>query len=192
MLSDVQICSNALLQLGQKPINTLAGDPAQATTDREQACANLWPTVRDSVLRSHPWNCAIKRVVLSPDSAGPAFGYDYQFLLPGDWLRTLEVGSGGVPIDYRMEGGRILADATVLQLTYLYRNENPAAWDALLVDAMTASMCARLAVAMTGDQGKKVEFERQLLAILRTARAVDGIEDPPSTLGDFPLLQARF
>lgn len=192
MLSDVQICSNALLQLGQNPINSLAGDPAQATTDREQACSNLWPQVRDAVLRSHPWNCAVKRVVLAPDAEAPAFDYQYQFQLPGDWLRTLSVGESGCGDDYRIEGTKLLADTNIVRLRYIYRNENPASWDTLLVDAMTAMMSARLAVPMTGDVGKKVEFERALLAVMRTARAVDGVEEPGETLGDFPLLMARF
>jgi len=191
MLSDVQICSNALLQLGQKPINSLAGDPAQATTDREQACSNLWPQVRDAVLRSHPWNCAVKRVVLSPDVDAPAFDFQYQSQLPGDWLRTITVGEAGCEDNYRIEAGKILTDTNIVRLRYIFRNENPASWDTLLVDAMTATMSARLAVALTGDVGKKVEFERQLLAIMRTARAVDGVEEPGETLGDFPLLQAR-
>lgn len=192
MTSAVQICSNALLTLGAKPINSLAPDPQQATSDREQACANVYPMVRDSVLRSHPWNCATKRVVLSPDEAAPAFDWEYQFRLPGDWLRTLSVGEAGYEIPYRIEGARILADTNVLRLKYIWRNEAPATWDSLLVDAVTAAMAARLAVTITADQGKKQEFERALLAIMRTARAVDGQEEPPKTLGDFPLLQARF
>lgn len=92
MSSAVQICSNALLMLGQKPINSLAEDPTQATSERELAAANLYPQVRNAVLRAHPWNCATRRVKLTPDSATPAFSWSYQFLKPGDWLRTLQVG----------------------------------------------------------------------------------------------------
>lgn len=191
MSTAVQICSNALLSLGQAPINSLPGDPAQASSDRQLAAVNLYPTVRDSVLRSHPWNCATRRVVLSPDSAAPSFGYAYQFQLPGEWLRTISVGEEGCEDDYKIEGRKLLCDNSVVRMRYIWLNDNPATWDALLIDAMTAAMAARLAVPVTGDQGKKVEFERALLAILKTARAVDGQEAPPETMGDFPLLQAR-
>ncbi|EBA0378294.1 hypothetical protein FIX59_23640, partial [Salmonella enterica] len=66
MTSSVSICSNALLALGAHPINDFDED-----TDHARLCANLYPTVRNKLLRSHPWNCAIKRVVLSPVSAAP-------------------------------------------------------------------------------------------------------------------------
>lgn len=191
MSTAVQICSNALISLGQKPINSLPGNPDQASSDRQLAAVNLYPTVRDSVLRSHPWNCATKRIVLSPDSAAPAFGYAYQFQLPGDWLRTISVGEEGCEDDFKIEGRKLLCDNSVVRLRYIWFNDNPATWDALLIDAMTAAMAARLAVPVTGDQGKKVEFERALLAVLKTARAVDGQEVPPETLGNFPLLAAR-
>lgn len=90
MATGVSICSNALLMLGAQTINDFAD---QLNLDRAKLCANLYPTVRDDMLRSHPWNCAIKRAVLAPDAVAPAFGYTYSFELPADFLRVLEVGS---------------------------------------------------------------------------------------------------
>ncbi|WP_223621177.1 hypothetical protein [Lysobacter sp. ESA13C] len=192
MSTAVQICSNALLMLGDKPINSLSEDPNQATSDRELAAANLYPQVRNATLRAHPWNCATKRVVLSPDSQTPAFDWAYQFLLPGDWLRTLGVSEGGCRIDFRAESGRILADSSSLELLYIYRNENPATWDSLLVDAVTTAMAARLAIPVTNDRAKKVEMEGALLRLLQQARGVDGQDSPPEEFGDSPFLLARF
>ena len=75
------ICSNALLMLGAQTVASTSDG-----TDRSTLAANLYESARDSVLRSHPWNCATKRVVLAPDSAAPAFGYAAQFALPSDFL----------------------------------------------------------------------------------------------------------
>lgn len=100
MTSSVSICSNALLALGAHPINDFDED-----TDHARLCANLYPTVRNKLLRAHLWNCAIKRVVLSPVSSAPEFGYGYQFSLPGDLIRVLSVGESRDDIDYRIEGG---------------------------------------------------------------------------------------
>lgn len=192
MSSAVQICSNALLMLGSQPINSLAEDPNQATSDRELAAANLWPQVRNSMLRAHPWNCATRRLVLTPDSAAPAFGWNQQFLLPGDWLRTLGVTEGGCRIDFRCEGGRLLANTSQLELLYIWRNENPATWDAILIEAATCAMAARLAIPITNDRQKKVEMESNLLRVMQQARAVDGQDSPPEEFGDAPFLLARF
>lgn len=189
MATGVSICSNALLMLGSQTINDFAD---QMNLDRARLCANLYPSVRDDILRAHPWNCAIRRVVLAPDAAAPAFGYQHAFELPADLLRVLEVGSGGVQIDYLVEGRSIQADTTVLELRYVFRNEVESTWDSNLVAVVTQAMCAVLAYPVTQSTAKQTVEEQKLEIMLRRARAVDGQEDPPQMLGDERLLGARF
>lgn len=191
MSSAVQICSNAMLMLGQKPINSLAEDPTQATSDRELAAANLYPQVRNAVLRAHPWNCATRRVTLTPDSTAPAFSWDYQFLKPGDWIRTLQVGEDKCPEPYLAEGGYILLNSNVLRLVYIWRNEEPATWDSMLIDAMTAAMAARMALTLTGDVDKKTDAERVYATLMKQARTLDGQDEPPQDFVDSPFLTVR-
>lgn len=185
----VSICSNALLMLGSQTINDFAD---QMNLDRAKMCANLYPTVRDSMLRSHPWNCAIKRVVLAPDAQAPSFGYAQSFELPSDCLRVLEVGTSGCQIDYLVEGRTIQADTTVLELRYIFRNEVESTWDANLIAVVTQAMQAKLAYPVTQSTAKQAGEEQVLEMMLKRARATDGQEDPPQTLGDERLLSARF
>jgi hypothetical protein len=189
MATGVSICSNALLMLGSQTINDFSD---QLNLDRAKLCANLYPTVRDDILRAHPWNCAIKRAVLAPDAVAPAFGYQHAFELPADLLRVLEVGGGGCQIDYLVEGRSIQADTTVLELRYVFRNEVESTWDSNLVAVVTQAMCAVLAYPVTQSTAKQGGEEQKLEMMLRRARAVDGQEDPPQTLGDERLLAARF
>lgn len=188
MTTGVSICSNALLMLGAQTINSFSDASA---LDRAKLCANLYPTVRNKLLRSHPWNCAVKRLVLSPDVAPPAFGYSNQFQLPTDCLRVLEVCEGGANIDYRIEGRSIQANTSVLQLRYVFLNEDENTWDETLVELMTLAMAARMAYAVTQSAALEQSRMQELQMALRSAKAVDGQEEPPETLGDFPLLQAR-
>lgn len=185
--TSVGICSNALLLLGDTTIASF-----DEGTDRARIAANLYPQVRDAMLRSHPWNCAVKRVVLAPESSPPAFDYAAQFVVPGDLLRILQVGSRGAEMDYKVEGRRILANASSLQLRYLYRNEVEATWDAQLIDATTYAMAAAMAYPITESTSLRDSFNGQVQALLKQARAVDGQEDPPETLGDFHLISARY
>ena len=189
MATGVSICSNALLMLGSQTINDFAD---QMNLDRAKLCANLYPSVRDDMLRQHPWNCAIKRAVLAPDAVAPSFGYQQSFELPADFLRVLEVGSAGVQIDYLVEGRSIQANTTVLELRYVFRNEVESTWDASLVSLMTLAMAAALAYPITQSSALQQSVEQKLELALRKARAVDGQEDPPQTLGDERLLRARF
>lgn len=185
--SAVSICSNALLLLGDSPIDSFDVD-----NNRTRLCANLYDQKRDKVLRLHPWNCAIKRVVLSPDTDGPEFGWTYQFTLPDDWLRTLSVGDEEEGADdYVLEGRKLLMDTNVCNLRYIFRNEVEATWDSILVDAMTQVMVAALAYPITKSTTKQAADEEIVKRVLKEARAVDGQESPPETLGDFPLLANR-
>ena len=183
----VSICSNALLMLGDTPISSF-----EDNSDRSRLAANIWPTARDYVLRRHPWNCAIKREVLNPDEGAPAFDIVRQFTLPGDLLRVLSVGREGERIPYKVEGRKILSDVAALQLRYIYQNDNPATWDALLVWGMTQVMRAVFAYGITQSTSLEQLVETVMRDVLKQARAVDGQEDEPDALDDSPLIYARY
>ena len=186
MSTPVAICSNALLMLGDKPLSSFS-EP----TERARLASNLYPQVRDAILRSHPWNCAVKRVVLAPEATAPAFDYAFSFALPSDWLRNLQVGQYGREVDFKTEGRKILADENPLYLRYIYRNDVEATWDAMLIHGATLAMAAAMAYAVTKSASVRDSQLAELTGYLKQCRAVDGQDDPGETLGDFVLLSSR-
>ena len=70
MASVVDICNGALNQLGATTILSLTEDSKNA-----RLCNSRYTQVRDSLFRSHPWNCLQKRVELAADTAKPAWGF---------------------------------------------------------------------------------------------------------------------
>jgi hypothetical protein len=187
MATSVSICSNALLMLGAQTINDLNED-----NDRARLASNLYPQIRDDIIRSHPWNCCVKRVILSPDVTPPEFDYSYQFTLPSDWARTLSVGDYGYEEDYKTENGKILANTNVLKLRYIYNNTNEGSWDDLLVGVMSLAMAAVMAYAISQSASLAQVHAAKLDDAMRKARAIDGQDDPPQTFGDFRLLNSRY
>lgn len=187
MATAVSICSNALLMLGANTINDL-----QENSDRARFAANLYEDVRDSMLRAHPWNCALKRLLLAPITQAPAFGWQYSFELPADCLRVLGVTSGGAMVDYVIEGRSILANQASIELRYVFRNDVEATWDPALVQVMTLAMAAKMAYFITQSTSMEQSRLQELDYELRKARAIDGQEEPAQTFGDFPLLQSRY
>jgi hypothetical protein len=177
--------------LGDAPISsfTEGGDPTNIR--RAQLVGNLWPQVRDNVLRAKTWNCCKKRVLLSSETTVPAFVFSARFLKPGDWLRTIQVGYDYEQWTYRDEGGFILCSTAALPLQYIFRNENPATYDSMLVDVLSLAMAARICYAITksaAQQKNQVDLLRE--AWIR-AGAVDGQDDGPEDIGSFDLLSAR-
>lgn len=187
MTTPVSICSNALLMLGDHPISSF-----EDGTDRARLAANLWEPVRDFVLRAHPWNCAIKRVALSPDVTAPAFDWAYAYTLPEDYLKALSIGEQMREGEYRIEGRKLLCDDNPLLLRYVFKNENVGSYDSMLVWALTSCMRSVFAYGITQSGSMEELLTNTLRPILRQARAVDGQEDTPEQLGDNPILAARF
>lgn len=194
--TEVSICSNALIRLGADPISSFdEADLTGSNIDRARIASNLWPTVRQQVLRAHPWNCCLKSVQLSPDALVPVGGrFTRRFQKPGDWIRTIDVSLDRYSrCDWRDEGNYLLSNGTVLFLTYVFDNKVPATYDGALVGVMEAAMAAAMAYAVTKSSSLATELKNELTTmILPAARAQDGQDDPPQTLGDSPLVAARF
>ena len=181
----VSICSNASLMLGQGAIASL--EPPDATQQASLA-ANLYPSIRNAILRSHTWNCTIKRVILPPTETPPAFDWAYAFNFPDDWIRTTQVGLKDCPVDYDIEGRQFLCNDSVFYLVYQFLNIVEATYDPMLVEVLTLAMKAALAYPMTKSQSVADSAKTELKEKMRQARNVDGQDVPPQTFGDFRLL----
>lgn len=184
MATDIEICSRALILLGDKPIASLTEGTGRATI-----AANLYPQAKRAMLRKHVWNCAIKRVALTALTGAPAYEWSNWFAKPGDWVRLLDVGNCGKD-DYAFEGNRILANQTSLKLRYV-AEVTEGMWDASLTDVMVLRMAADMAYPITKSTSlaelKLAEFKQAL----REAKAIDGQENPPDEFGDSPFLEVR-
>jgi hypothetical protein len=184
--SEVEICRNALLLLGDATISSL-----DETDDRVVLVNALWPNARDAVLRSHPWNCAVKRVALAPDATAPGFDYSARFQLPGDCLRVLSVGQRGQTPKYEIEDGFILMDDSVCYLRYIFRNEVVSSYDSLLVMALESYISMLCAYPITKSSSQQENMQKLYNFQVKQARTVDGQEQPTDDWTDSPLLAAR-
>jgi hypothetical protein len=183
--SFVAIANSALTKLGAQIITDLTEDSKEA-----RLCSARIYEVRDIVLRMHPWNFATKRVILAPVTENPAFGYNFQFNLPDDWLRTLQVYPESE--DYKMEGGKILANVDTIELVYTYRVANPALIDSLCAEVIACYLAYDISYALiqTG------QVQEQLYSLyqekLRQAKSIDAKEDPARELEANLFLESRY
>lgn len=182
MSSPVIICSNALLRVGGRPIASLTQE-----TDHADLCNSLYDVTKRSVLRSHAWNCAIKRVALAPTTTEPAFDWAYEFQRPADWLKTLQVGTDSYADDYIHEGDKILCDSSILYLRYVADIEE-ALFDPMLQKALELSLAHAIAYPVSGSAALRDSLLQELEMHMKRARAVDGQDDPGQQIGNETLL----
>lgn len=192
-ISDVLICSMALLELGSRPINSFDED-----TEPARICSNVYQNVRDEMLRQHPWNFAKKRALVSPMKTPPEFDFAYQFQVPPDFIRAIEVNGlrsetgVGLPPGYAFENGMILADVNLIRLRYIFRNDQPQEWDSAFIRLMVAAMKRSIAYAITRDQGAVATATQEWALALRAAKQTNGMELPPQQIDGNAFIEARY
>ena len=169
MASTVDICNGALNQLGATTILSLTEDSKNA-----RLCNARYTQVRDSLFRSHLWNCLTKRVELAKDTETPSWGFSYQFTLPADCLRVVTILN--YDYDYKVEGRKILANHGTLKIQYIARIEDPNQYDELLRETISASLAADIAYAVTSSNPTTQNMYNLFQDKLREARFVDATE----------------
>ena len=169
MASVVDICNGALNQLGASTILSLTEDSKNA-----RLCNARYTQVRDSVFRSHPWNCLQKRVQLPADTATPAWGFSYQYTLPADCLRVLRILD--YDSDYKVEGRKIVTNNSSMKLLYVARITDPNEYDELLRETLSAALAADIAYAVTSSNPLTQNMYNLFKDKLKEARFVDATE----------------
>lgn len=160
--SVLQICNIALGRLGAASILDL-----NAAQKEAQACKLFYQTAIDEVLRTHPWNFAIRRQTLTADLVEPSHGWAVGYLLPEDCLRVLDLNDLGRysdPPPWQIEGRLLLCDRDEAHIRYISRDTDPLNYDALFVQAAAAKLAALIAKKITGSdtiaQAQLTEYEK--------------------------------
>lgn len=184
MASEVDICNIALSNLGEKPIVDRADE-----NQRARACDNRFDDVRDLVLRSHIWNCALKRAK-PKSSSTPAWGYDYGFDLPSDFLRLVAVKEN--EYNFKIEGTQIVTDSSELNILYIFRQKVTSTYDSLLVQAIALRLATEIAQDITGKTELKQDLMNKFREVMSEARSADAAEGTPQKIEADLWLQSRY
>jgi hypothetical protein len=169
MTSIVQICNIALSNIGEQRISALTDN-----TERARLCNLRFEDCRDAVLRSYPWKCAVARSALASTTTAPAWGFAFQYVLPSDCLRVLDIEEFNQP--YEIEGKFIVTDATSVKLKYIQRVEDPNQFDSLLIQAVALKLASELAESVSGRADLRDRMLSKYLQVISEARGVDATE----------------
>jgi hypothetical protein len=85
----------------------------------------------------------------------------------------------------------VLSDEAILYLRYVWKNDDIASWDSLLVQSAEAYMAMTCAYPITKSASMFDMMANLWKLKLQQARTIDGQENPPEEAGDYPLLNAR-
>ena len=196
--SDVVIANLALTKIGDLRITSLSDNTKPA---REVSA--VYSMLRDKLQRTYNWRFCVKRAVLAAEVDTPVFDWSYQYPVPSDCLRILQINayypapdlsdlisSGGQ--EYVLEGGKILTRTSgSLNLRYLARTTDPTKFDSSFDEAFASSIAYNVAEALTQSDSKKNAALRDYRMALMEAIRANAIENPPESIADTTWLTVR-
>lgn len=186
-LTDVALCSRALVRLGATPISSFT----QGTAESDVA-SHLYAPVRDALLSAYPWTFAMAQVPLIKSNTPPAADYASSFILPPDYLRAVSAGNGGRGrgLHYRITQGRLHTQADAVTLTYIFRPNEldfPPYFDMALMARLAAEFC----IPLTENTSRADILHRLAESELARARQIDSQQDSPGRIENFTLIDIR-
>jgi len=170
MATEIEICNSAIAKIRGRRILTLDDDSTEA-----RLCKDLYPRIRDRLLRAHPWNFAIQRRQLGLLTEVPVYKFTAKFQLPLDTLRVLSVDLLSDE-DWVLEGKTILCNAVELNAKLLVKITDAEQFDAMFSEVLAYMLAAELAYPLTQGTTLAEAMEKKALMILREARSFDAQE----------------
>ena len=172
MLTKIDLCSMALLKLGERPIQSLTDDSTAA-----QLARTLFDPVMDALIASHPWRFATRTYELTETIDG-------DFVIPSDVLRIIQTPG-------TISNGRIIAPDDKISVVALVRVA-PESYPAYFVSLAATKLAMEFCVPMTGEQS----VFRMLAALYETeygsAKFIDSTTATSANIDNFSLINARF
>jgi len=177
--------------------------------ERAEQISDAWDDVRDAALKKAAWKFAIVRTYLeSPDTDAPEWGFDYQFTLPGDCLRVIQIGETWVGVDltdyrqsdnaeYRIEGaepGKVLTslyDENV-PIRYVKRATAVGEWDVTFAKYVAGLLAERINPRINESETIQKRIEGWKNQALYEALMSGAIEVAPVSPGDSEWIASRY
>ena len=184
-LTNEDIANSALSKLGAEEITSLSDN-----TRRAKLCNRQFHKIRKKLLRSHPWNFAMKRSALTADVSTPSFEYSTNFILPADYLRGIR--EEYKDIDWKVEGQFILANQESFNLLYISDITDPTEFDETFDELFALNLAYELSYPLIQSLSLKESLRVELMNFdLKDARSFDAQEGTPEELETTTWLNSR-
>lgn len=173
MLTKIDLCSMALLKLGEAPIQSLTDD-----TVASQLSRTLFDPVIDALIASHVWRFACRQFDLTKNTDG-------DFLIPADCLRVVKCNG-------EILGNKIIAPgASTIRIVGLAR-VTPELFPGYFSSLAATRLAMEFCIPLLGEQ----TVFRMLAALyeteLQSAKFIDSTTSTSGAIDNFSLISTRF
>lgn len=197
----LSICSDALIMLGASPLSSFSDG-----TDEAQVADRLYDDVRDTIIMQYPYSWTIQKTKIARLADTPINEWKYKYQLPGDMLgnpkavfNTSSVGANSIR-DFEIYSAGLFTNLEDVWIDYQYLPE-PAEFPPYFVRLLKTALAAEFAEPIT-DQITKADYfhskaygapsDNMRGGLVRVAINIDGADQPPKSIQEFPISDIRF
>ncbi len=185
MASKIGLISNALILIGDSPINSLTGNSRQ-----QQVGSNLYDNIVDNEITKHRWGFARKKAQLSLTTDAPIddeWGSIYQ--LPSDLITLIKVRPS---VPYQVLEDKVHTNLSgKLTCDYIYR-VSESEWPPYFVKMIEYALAKDFATSITDNTNARTEMTNEYIIASRMARYTDSQQHPVEQLRSNPFASVRY
>ncbi len=172
MFTKIDLCSMALLKLGEKPIQSLREDSATA-----QLARTLFDSVVNTLLSVFPWCFATQLISINKNSDGDC-------LIPSNVLRIIKC-------DGKIVGNKIITPAEKIDLVAVVQ-VNPEDFPDYFASLVATKLALEFCIPLTGDTNVFKMLFSLYEAEYQTAKFIDSTISNQTNIDNFSLINSRF
>jgi hypothetical protein len=185
MPSKTDLCSSALVLIGDKPIGDLYG------TDRRSIVANqLYKRVKQAELAKFRWGFARKKAQLSLLAEEPIDSeWRSIYQLPTDLITLIKINPS---VDYQIIGDKLYCNLSqALYAEYIY-DIDETLFPPHFSRVMEYALAKDFSNAITDNNTTRQMMAEEYIIQSRMARAMDSQQHPQKSFRDQPFIKVRF
>lgn len=172
MFTKIDLCSMALLKLGEKPIQSWREDSASAQLSR-----TLFDSVTDTLLAMFPWRFATQTLILTKDSNG-------DFIIPANVLRILKC-------EGQIIGNKIITSGESLEVSAIVKTA-PEDFPGYFATLVATKLAVEFCIPLIGDTNVFKMMTALYESEYQSAKFIDSTSSNQSNINNFSLINSRF
>jgi len=185
MASKIDLISNALILIGDPPINTLDGDSRAQTT-----AANLYDNVVKNELTKHRWGFARRKAQLSLLVDTPIDNeYSNAYQLPSDLLVLIKIKPR---LGYQIYGDKLYTNFSQALYCDYISDVAESEWPVYFAKMIEYALARDFATAIRDSAASADRMAAEYLNASRMARYTDSQQHPQTPIIDRPFVDIRF
>lgn len=199
MASDIDIANRAITKLGGARIGSFDDN-----TTESRAIKSMYDISRRAILRRAHWNFAKKRISLAAIAITQDWDFQYQYNLPDDFLRLIQVNNYSEPTGfnpgrtqddapYQLENNKIFTNyQPPLKIRYVADIIDPTKFDSCFIEAFACQLAFESCETITASNTKKGALAQEVKMWLVEAMKINQAESPSEEIHDSSWLLSRY